>query len=90
MKGPRQALDEAAVRRIVREELDSLLRRLLAVADEPRTYSTRKGEAPPGYSREAWRALAHTIGARRGRYWYVDAARLEAHERGTREPAEPP
>jgi hypothetical protein len=58
----------------------------VAAARASATYSTRPGCAPPGYSRDAWRALAHRIGVRRGRYHFVDAATLEAHERGEREP----
>ena len=45
-----------------------------------RTYSTRAGGAPDGYSRESWRAIAHTIGRKRGRYFFVTQAELDAYE----------
>jgi len=45
-----------------------------------KTYSTRAGQWPPGYSRDAWRGLAKQIGTRRGRYWFVEADVLRAHE----------
>jgi hypothetical protein len=46
-----------------------------------KTYSTRAGGAPEGYSRESWRAIAHKIGTRRGRYVFVSQAELDAFER---------
>jgi hypothetical protein len=68
-------IDERTVRALVRDELRRMLAR------EERVYSTRAGDAPPGYGREAWRAIAHAIGTKRGRYWYVTAEQLETYER---------
>lgn len=75
-------LDERQVRALVRDEL----RRAFARVADDRTYSTRANCAPPGYSRDAWRALAHRIGVRRGRYYVVSADQLAAYERGEHEP----
>jgi hypothetical protein len=72
-------LDAEQVRAIARDEIRQMLGRLLA--DEPATYSTRAGQAPPGYSRDVWRAVARAIGTRRGRWWVVTRAQLAAHER---------
>jgi hypothetical protein len=80
-------LDANAVRALVREELARLLGRALA---EDRVYSTRRGEAPPGYGRDVWRAIAHSIGTRRGRYHFVSADRLAAYEAAKHEPVAPP
>ncbi len=52
-----------------------------ASAAQTTAYSTRAGGAPPGYSRDGWRALARKIGHKRGRYWYVTQAELDAFER---------
>lgn len=79
------SLDRSEIRALIREEL----RRMFAVAldvDE-RTYSTRTGCGPEGYSRESWRAIAHAIGVKRGRYYYVTAAQLAAHEQRDHKPA---
>ena len=51
------------------------------------TYSTRAGGAPPGYAREPWRAVAHKIGVRRGRHWYISAEQLAAYEQRDSKPA---
>lgn len=60
--------------------LDRLLGALRPVS--PPVYSTRKGQGPPGYADREWKRLARTIGVRRGRWWYVGAAELQAFERG--------
>jgi hypothetical protein len=48
----------------------------------PEGYSSRKGQGAPGYSDEAWAALAKKIGVRRGRWFYVSAERLAEYEAG--------
>ena len=89
-KDTRDAAEEqsqrSTIRRIVREELRGLLARL--VTDE-RSYSTRPGCWPEGYSRDTWRSLARRIGVRRGRWYVVTHAQLEAHERGEPAPVTP-
>jgi hypothetical protein len=45
-------------------------------------WSSRKGHGPPGYAQKTWRTLTRRIGVKRGRWWYVSNAALEAHERG--------
>ena len=77
---------EDVVRRVVREELRGMLGRLLA--DEPAEYSSRRGHGPPGYAAREWRALAKRIGTRRGRWYVVTRAQLEALEATRRAPAE--
>ena len=72
------------VREIVRDELRRMFGRVLGADD--RTYSTRAGCSPDGYSRDAWRDLARRIGRRRGRYWVVTSQELDTHERGERDP----
>jgi hypothetical protein len=74
--------DVEAIRALVRAELRSILGPILE--DKPATYSTRRGEWPPGYSRDAWRNIARRIGTRRGRWWVVSADALAAYERGER------
>jgi hypothetical protein len=61
-----------------------------ALSGAPTEYSTRKGHAPPGYSREAWKTLARTIGTKRGRWYFVDAATLAEYEAPTTAPTSPP
>ena len=75
-------IDERRVRQIIREELRALFGRVFG---DERTFSTRKGESPPGYSRDAWRDLARRIGVKRGRWYYVSAEALDAYERGDRD-----
>jgi hypothetical protein len=76
-------LDARKVREIVRDEVRRLLGRMFT---DERTYSTRAGCGPEGYSRDPWRDLARRIGRKRGRYFVVTAAELDAHERGDRDP----
>ena len=79
-------IDEREVRRVVRDELRRMLARLV---DDDRVYSTRRGCAPEGYSRDAWRDLARRIGVPRGRYWVVTQAQLAAYEAGQAAPPPP-
>jgi hypothetical protein len=72
---------ERRIREIVRSELRLMFGRLVA---DDRTYSTRAGCGPAGYSRDAWRDLARRIGRRRGRFWIVTRDELDKYER--REP----
>jgi hypothetical protein len=81
MKRDPRPLDGSLVRELVREEL----RRMFARVFAPEPWSTRAGCAPPGYSREAWAAVAKTIGVKRGRYWVVTPEALDEHERGNRD-----
>jgi hypothetical protein len=69
-----------AVRAIIRAEWHSFLAR----AFNDQTFSTRAGCAPPGYARDAWRALARKIGCKRGRYWVVRAEQLALYEQRDR------
>jgi hypothetical protein len=73
------SFDARKVREIVRDELRRMFSRVFS---DERTYSTRAGCAPEGYSRDAWRDLARRIGVKRGRYYVVSADELRAHERG--------
>jgi hypothetical protein len=50
-------------------------------AAKPASYSTRAGEALPGYPRDEWRRVARAIGTKRGRWWVVTVEVLEEHER---------
>jgi hypothetical protein len=76
------------VERIARAVAPLMIAQLVAAltgAAQPRAYSNRRGGAPEGYSREAWAALSRVIGTRRGRYFYVSQAQLDAHEAGLQE-----
>src|SRR5271166_3618782 len=75
---PEAAALDATIRRVVREELRAMLGRL--ADDEPRDYSSRRGRGPAGYAHRDWQAIAKAIGTRRGRWWVVSRAALEAYE----------
>jgi hypothetical protein len=62
---------------------------LSGVAAGATVFSTRRGYEAPGYGRDEWRRVAHQIGVRRGRYFVVTQAQLEAFERGKRDPKPP-
>ena len=68
--------------------LVALAERVLGLARSSRMFSTKRGEAPDGYSRDAWRKVARTIGVKRGRHYFVTQAQLDAYE-GTSAPAAP-
>ena len=61
-----------------------LERKLAAIGEalgvRPAGYSDRKGCGPAGYADRKWKALAKRIGVRRGRWFYVSAEQLAAHE----------
>jgi hypothetical protein len=64
-------LSEARIRDLVKNEVRRLLMRI--VDDGPSAYTTRRGDAPPGWADERWHAVARTIpGAHKpGRWWVV-------------------
>jgi hypothetical protein len=64
----------------VRAVAVEVVRLLLATLTQPSGWSTRKGHEHPDYSRDQWRAIAHAIGTKRGRYHYVSAESLAAYE----------
>lgn len=57
--------------------------RLAKHANEPKTYNTRAGGQPPGWSIRTWQKIAPTIpgAAKRGRWYVVTAEALAAWER---------
>jgi|HubBroStandDraft_1064217.scaffolds.fasta_scaffold778951_1 hypothetical protein len=81
-------MTSAQVQRIARAVAPLVIAQFAAAltrtADASIVFSTRRGCGPEGYSRDAWRDLARRIGRKRGRYFYVTAAQLEAHERGAK------
>jgi hypothetical protein len=66
------------VRELVRNEVRRLLMRI--VDDGPAAYTTRRGDAPPGWADERWHSAAPTIpGAHRpGRWWVVPRTAYDA------------
>jgi hypothetical protein len=74
------------LRQVVRAEVRTVLKNMLALLDAPEGYSSRKGRGPEGYADEAWKDIASRIGTKRGRWYFVSAQRLAAYERGDRDP----
>jgi hypothetical protein len=86
-------LDERQVQRLAQAVVPLVMAKIASALsgalDGGRVYSTRTGCAPAGYSRDRWRAVAHQIGTKRGRWWVVTAERLAAYEDGERDPKPP-